>query len=170
MSTAPTHDPRFVADLMAREPIVVRVDGLLADAAGLMDRHGISGLPVVDADGQLAGVISETDLLRARATPHLWASWANLRVRHLMTTPALTVLGSQPLAVAARKMERHHVSRLVVVAEEDGGRPVGVIAIADLLRVMAAGAGGLPGDDETDDAHDVAGVAPTGPDTEDPGD
>ena len=149
---------------MALEPIVVRADQPLTVAAVLMDRHGISGLPVVDGGGTLVGVISDTDLLRARATEYLWANWPGLRVKHLMTSPALTSHRDEPLAVAARKMERHQVGRLVVVADDDETMPIGVIAIADLIRAMAAlppevapeaepipearGAA-VPGDDET---------------------
>ena len=122
---------------MALEPVVVQADAQLTLAAKLMERHGFGGLPVVDGAGTLVGVISEMDLLRARATEHLWANWAGLRVKHLMTSPALTVPRDQPITIAARKMERHHVSRLVVVAEDDETLPIGVLAASDLVRAMA---------------------------------
>jgi CBS domain-containing protein len=131
------HAPRLVGDLMALEPVVVRADAHLAAAAQLMERHGFGGLPVVDAGGTLVGVISEMDLLRARATEHLWANRSGLLVRHLMTSPALTIRRDQPITIAARKMERHHVSRLVVVASEDESLPIGVLAASDLVRAMA---------------------------------
>ncbi|HEX5828697.1 MAG TPA: CBS domain-containing protein [Candidatus Limnocylindrales bacterium] len=130
--------PRLVGDLMALEPIVVRADASLALAARLLEEHRISGLPVVDPAGSLVGVISQTDLLRARATEYLWANWPGLRVKHLMTSPALTVHRDQPLTVAARKMERHHVHRLVVVADEDETLPIGVLSTSDLVRAMSA--------------------------------
>jgi len=131
------HAPRLVGDLMALEPVVVHADAHLTLAAKLMERHGFGGLPVVDGAGTLVGVISEMDLLRARATEHLWANWSGLRVKHLMTSPALTVRRDQPITIAARKMERHHVSRLVVVAEDDETLPIGVLAASDLVRAMA---------------------------------
>ena len=139
--------PRLVGDLMAIEAIVVRVDDPLSAAARLMNRHDVSGLPVVDAAGVLVGVISETDLLRARATDYLWANWAGLRVKQLMTTPALSIRRDEPLIVAARRMERHRVSRLVVVADEDEARPIGILAASDLVRAMVD----LPGDEPQDD-------------------
>ncbi len=129
--------PTLVSDVMVAEPIVVRADAGLAEAARLLEQHQISGLPVLDGVGVLVGVLSESDLLRARATVYLWANWQGLRVKHLMTTPALTIRGDEPLEVAARRMARHHVSRLVVVADEDEAQAIGVIAIADLLRAMA---------------------------------
>jgi CBS domain-containing protein len=148
LNVVPINAPRLVGDLMSAEPVVVPVDASLADAARLMDAGGFSGLPVVDATGGLVGVISETDLLRARATEYLWASWTSLKVRHLMTSPALTIHRDQPLAAAARKMERHHVSRLVVVG--DGGEtvPIGILATSDLIRAMSFSPDNDTGDDE----------------------
>ncbi len=61
-----------------------------------------------------------------------------------MTSPALTSRRDEPLTSAARKMERHHVGRLVVVADDDETLPIGVIAIADLIRAMASMAPGEP--------------------------
>ncbi|HEY5433992.1 MAG TPA: CBS domain-containing protein [Candidatus Limnocylindrales bacterium] len=154
MNIVSMHAPRLVGDLMALEPIVVRADMPLTEAAILMDRHQVSGLPVVDGGGTLVGVISDTDLLRARATEYLWANWPGLRVKHLMTSPALTSRRDESLTVAARKMERHHVGRLVVVADDDEPLPIGVIAIADLIRAMAA----MP-PEEPPEAEPVANVS-----------
>ena len=47
---------------MATEPIIIRADASLTEAAELMDRHHVHGLPVVDAAGSLVGVLSQTDL------------------------------------------------------------------------------------------------------------
>ena len=85
MNIVPLHSPRLVGDLMASRPIVVRADAGLGEAARLLEQHHISGLPVVDGSGVLLGVISQTDLLRARATEYLWTNWDGLRVKHLMT-------------------------------------------------------------------------------------
>ena len=143
MNVVSLHAPRLVGDLMASEPVVIRADAGLGYAAKLLERHHISGLPVVDGVGTLVGVISQTDLLRARATEYLWANWQGLHVRHLMTSPALTIHRDQPLAVVARKMERHHVHRLVVISDSDESLPIGVISTSDLVRAMS----GLPGDE-----------------------
>lgn len=138
MPIVPINAPRSVADLMALEPVLVRADQPLTDAAALMARHRVDGLPVVDGAGTLVGVISQTDLLRARATEYLWANWSGLRVKHLMTSPALTIHRDQPLTIAARKMERHRVHRLVVVADDDETVPIGVLSNSDLVRAMSA--------------------------------
>jgi len=126
-----------VGDLMAEEPIVVRADAPLSEAAHLMDEYDISGLPVIAEAGDLLGVISETDLVRARATEWLWANWTGLHVRHLMSSPALTIHASAPVAAAAIQMERDHVHRLVVVSDDDPIMPIGVISTSDLVRALA---------------------------------
>jgi CBS domain-containing protein len=142
MSTTDTTlecQPGSVGDLMTGEPIVIAADAPLVDAAQLMERHRISGLPVVGADGELVGVISQTDMLHARATEWLWANWTGLKVRHLMTHPALTIGRTASLSSAVATMEHHRVHRLVVVADADQIRPIGVISTSDVVRALARG-------------------------------
>ena len=160
MNVVSLNAPRFVGDLMAIEPVLVRADAPLAEAARLMEGHHVSGLPVTDPGGTLVGVISQTDLLRARATEYLWANWPGLRVKHLMTSPALTIHRDQPLSIAARKMERHHVHRLVVVADEDETLPIGVLSTSDLVRAMSF----VPGDEAPPDGGPSADTPRSGSD------
>lgn len=126
-----------VGERMAGAPITVTADAPLSEAVRILDEHHIGGLPVVDAAGTLVGVLSRTDLARARSTEYLWANWPGLAVRHLMTTPAVIVHRSTPLAQAARKMERHRIHRLVVVADDDDTRPVGILSMTDLIHAIA---------------------------------
>ena len=125
-----------VALLMTPEPITVSVDTPLTEVAETLARNRISGAPVLDREGELAGVISQTDLLRARAIEHLWSSWPGLRARHLMSQPALTVGPETSIDEAARIMEEYRVHRLVVVSAETR-RPIGVLSVSDLLHSMA---------------------------------
>jgi CBS domain-containing protein len=134
-----TAQPTTVGDLMALDPIVIRANASLDEAAELLDRNHISGLPVVDASGSLVGVVSQTDLVRARSTQYLWANWPGLAVRHLMTSPAITVHRSTPLAMAAARMERQHIHRLVVVADDDETLPIGILSMTDLVHAIATG-------------------------------
>ena len=139
----------IVGDRMAIEPIVIRSDASLTEAAALMDHRHIHGLPVVDASGSLVGVLSQTDLTRARGTEYLWANWPGLAVRHLMTSPAITVHRSTPLAIAARKMERHRIHRLVVVDDLDETIPIGVLSMTDLVHAIAEETAALATDPAT---------------------
>ena len=125
-----------VGDLMTPDPVVVIESMPLVEAAKLMDVHGVSGLPVVDASGALVGVVSQTDLLHARTTEGLWHAWPGLAVRHLMTRPAVSVDADAGLDDAADLMERLRIHRLVVVAD-DGRTPVGVLSVSDLVHSMA---------------------------------
>jgi len=125
-----------VAELMTPDPIVIDEGASLDDAVRLLEENDITGLPVVDPDGVLVGVISQTDIVRARAVAHLWHRWPGLRVRHLMHAPALTADRAMSLEEAAQIMERSHVHRLVVVGD-DQLRPVGIISTTDLVRALA---------------------------------
>ncbi len=125
-----------VAELMTPDPIMVDESATVDEAVRLLEENEISGLPVVDRDGLLVGVISQTDIVRARAVGHLWHRWPGLRVRHLMHSPALTADRSMTLEEAAQSMERAHVHRLVVV-DDDQMTPVGVISTTDLVRALA---------------------------------
>ncbi len=129
--------PGTVGDLMTPDPVRVQAHASLAEAARLLDHHHVHGLPVVDESGALVGVVSQTDMLRARTSEHLWASWRGLQVRHLMSAPALTVSADASLTEAATKMEENQVHRLVVVAD-DGVSPVGIVSTSDLVRAMVA--------------------------------
>lgn len=126
---------RTVGSLMSRDPIFVAADAPIADAARLLDNHHVHGLPVVDHAGTLVGVVSQTDMLRARSTEDLWSRWPGLRVRHLMTSPALTISADVDVVEAARLMEHEHVHRLVVV-DADGQTPIGILSTSDLVHAM----------------------------------
>ena len=124
-----------VRDLMTREPVTIRDNTPLTVADRLMREHAVSGLPVVDRDGSLVGVLSRTDVLAA-ASGLQGAAWQGISVAATMTAPGLTVDADVALADAAARMEEHRVHRLVVV-ERDGGRPIGILSTTDLVRSIA---------------------------------
>jgi CBS domain-containing protein len=125
-----------VAELMTPDPIVIEESATVDEAVRLLEENEVSGLPVVDREGLLIGVISQSDIVRARAVGHLWHRWPGLRVRHLMHSPALTADLAMSMEEAAQIMERAHVHRLVVV-DDDQLKPVGVISTTDLVRALA---------------------------------
>ncbi len=122
-----------VGNLMSIDPIVIDAEAPITEAELLLKSYRISGLPVV-LDGVLSGVLSQTDLLNARSSELIGANWGRVRVRHLMTRPAVTVHLNTSVERAARLMLEQHIHRLVVVDEED--EPIGVITSTDLLRTL----------------------------------
>lgn len=125
-----------VGDLMTQDPIVIDPDEDIAEAEGLLSMYRIGGLPVV-AEGELLGVLSQSDILDAHGSEFISANWDRLRVRHLMSTPAITVGADADIAHAAQIMLQRHIHRLVVVAHD--GSPIGVVTPLDLLRVLLEG-------------------------------
>jgi CBS domain-containing protein len=136
LETTRPRDELTVASLMTADPIVVDVEAPLSEVAALLSGHHIGGTPVVDASGAVVGVISETDLVRVQATDDLWARWPGLRVRHLMSSPVVSITAGRSAAEAAQLMESTGVHRLVVVDDEDATTPVGVLSLGDLVRGM----------------------------------
>lgn len=129
-----------VADLMTIDPVAVSVDASIEDAEDLLRHNRITGLPVVDPDGTLVGVISQTDLLYL-ALPRVQALIRHrdrgIRVGEVMSTPPVTIDSSASLREAARLMNDERLHRLVAV--DAHGRPIGVIAAMDFVALAAEG-------------------------------
>ncbi|WP_328296896.1 CBS domain-containing protein [Streptomyces sp. NBC_00435] len=113
-----------VGFLMTDEVVSVLGRVPFADVASLLLEHDFGGVPVVDEDDRVIGVVSRTDLL-AHGRP---------TAQDLMSAPAVTVHGEQTVTEAARLMARCGVARLPVVDDED--RLVGIVTRRDLLRVF----------------------------------
>jgi IMP dehydrogenase len=122
-----------VGNLMTLNPVTIGPEESAGDAEQLLKAYRISGLPVV-ADGVVVGVLSQTDLLTAHSSELIAGNWPRLKVRHLMTTPALTIRATASIESAARLMLEHHIHRLVVIDEDE--TPIGVITPLDLLRAL----------------------------------
>lgn len=134
-----------VADVMTPDPLVVDEDTSVRTAAVLLHHGGITGLPVVDHDGVLVGVLSEADLLPHVATPRSDRLRGASRERHrreattvgqACTRPARCTAPDATIPAAARTMIDHRVSRLVVL---DVGDVVGILTRHDVLAAMIRG-------------------------------
>lgn len=128
--------PLTVGTVMTPFPVVVNLDTPLEEVAERLSQNDITGAPVVDADGFLVGVISQTDLVRTAASGGAdGRGWAGFTARHVMTRTPVKAKADMPLADAVRRLERHGVHRLIVVAE-DGATPIGIVSISDLLPLL----------------------------------
>jgi CBS domain-containing protein len=122
-----------VGNLMTIDPVVIDADAPAIEVERLLKTYRVSGLPVVSGSVTV-GVISQTDMAVARSSGMISGNWERVLVRHLMTTPAVTVHTGTSLSHAAQLMVTRHIHRLVVVDNED--RPIGVLSSLDLLRVL----------------------------------
>jgi predicted transcriptional regulator len=114
---------------MTTAVITVREDVLLREVTGILAAQRVSGLPVVDRDGNLVGVISEADIIQTERGEPSEARTA----AEAMSAPALTIEPWRPLTEAARVMLREQVNRLPVVSD---GELVGIVTRADLVRAF----------------------------------
>jgi CBS domain-containing protein len=119
-----------IKDLMTRDVVTVSPAASLKDVAGLLAQHRISGLPVVDEIGTVAGVISEADIL----SKEIGKKQNALTVSEAMTAPARTIGAERTAAEAAKRMLEEKVNRFPVVDED--GRLLGIVTRADLVRAF----------------------------------
>lgn len=139
--------------IMTRKVVTVRQDSLLFAAVDLMLKHGISGLPVVDADGRVVGILTEGDLLRRAetGTERHRSRWMEFllgtgkladeyvhshgrMVENVMTRDVATVTVDAELPDVVALMEKKKIKRVPVLKD---GRLVGLVSRADLLRYLA---------------------------------
>ncbi len=138
-----------VQDVMTTVVVTVEKDTPYRDIVALLRRHRIGAVPVVDADGQVAGVVSESDLLlkEENVDALLDRPWlapgrrpldrekvAATVAENLMTAPAVSVCGTTLVAEAARIMRAHGIKHLTVV-DTVTGRLRGIVSRGDLLAV-----------------------------------
>lgn len=110
-------------------------DASLREVAGRMVSEDISSLVVVDEDEYLAGIITRTDLLRARLDAGL--DWKDLLVEAYMSQDVITVPSTATLVEVSHLLLDRHIHRVVVVRSEgERLRPLSVISSADLLYHM----------------------------------
>jgi CBS domain-containing protein len=134
---------------MTRDVATIGPESSLKDVASTFAERGISGLPVVDEQRKLLGVVSEADILfKERGTEDrrqgflLWilsggpaadAKLAARTAREAMTSPAITIDAGRPVSEAAQKMTEHGINRLPVL---DDGTLVGIVTRTDLVRAF----------------------------------
>lgn len=148
------------ADIMTRGALTVTPESAVEDAARLMLRHRISGLPVLDRSGAMVGILTEGDLLRRAeiGTERRRSRWVELllgpgrlaqdyvethagTVGAVMSREVIAIAPDTPLEEAVALMERHRVKRLPVVEK---GRVVGILSRANLLGALVAAAASEP--------------------------
>jgi CBS domain-containing protein len=144
-------------DVMTRHVVTIAPNASILEALRLMLQHKISGLPVVDEKGNLAGIVTEGDFLRRAetGTERKRSRWFEFlvgpgalaadyvrsharRVDEVMTTDIHTITEDAPLDDVVALMEKHRIKRLPVMR---GGELVRIVSRANLLHALAAIAG-----------------------------
>jgi CBS domain-containing protein len=152
-------------DVMVRAVATTTPETTVEKVAGLMINLRISGVPVLDRNGQLVGIVTEGDLLRRAETGterqrSRWSEWFSAnsrlaaeyiksharRVEDVMTREVVTVGELADLGEIAELMETRHIKRIPVVHD---GKIVGIVSRADLLQVLASG-GATTADENSD--------------------
>lgn len=153
-------------DIMSAPIIWVTPDMSVRDVARILVNNRISAVPVLGADGGLAGIISESDLVHRPETdtqadtPWLVAlleteEEAASRIsqrfgqqaRDVMTRNVVTVDANAPLNQVASLFEKHRVHRVVVTRD---GKACGIVARSDLVRALASASLTPSSDQQTD--------------------
>jgi CBS domain-containing protein len=135
-------------------------DATVLQAVQMMLRHKISGLPVVDADGKLLGIVTEGDFLRRAelSTERHRPNWLNFlvgpgrladeyvqthtrKVADVMTPEPYTITEATSLEEVVQLMEKHRIKRLPVVRDT---QLVGIVSRANLLHALASLAPAAP--------------------------
>ena len=141
-------------DVMSRDVIAVDPDATVLDAARVMLEHHISGLPVIDKEHKLVGVLSEGDFLRRREThtERRRSRWLEFlmgpgriaaeyshshgrKVSEVMTPEVQTVNETAALEDIVELMERKRIKRVPVMC---GDQVVGIITRSNLMRAMVS--------------------------------
>ena len=129
----------YASDVMVKEVITVTESMPLKDVARMFVEKKITGAPVVNVEGELVGVISETDIIRKTTSI---GAWSPKTVGQIMTRPAVTVSPDETLQRVCEMMYNRRIHRVVVA---EGARIKGIVTTMDILRAIATNLKG--GDD-----------------------
>ena len=154
--------------IMTRSVITVTPDATILEAANLMLRYHVSGLPVIDTAGKLVGIVSEGDFIRrseigTQRKPGRWLKFLlgagraaadyvhenGRKISEVMTPDPVTITEETPLDQIVSSMESNGVKRLPVMRD---GKLVGIVSRANLLQAVAGLARDVP-DPTADDDH-----------------
>ncbi len=123
-----------VGSVMSSPPIAVGVESSIMDAARAMYEGNVGSVVVVDSRGRLAGILTRRDLIYLVASGEIAR---NPPVRIYMSESVITCRPDEPLLAVAERMRSAGVRHVVVVDPSSPVRPVGVVSLWDILRVLA---------------------------------
>ena len=155
-----------VEEAMTEHVFTVWPEASATVAARVMRDIGVSGLPVVDGEGRVVGILTEADLLHRAVvadpaevdTKRRPRDWPSATVADLMSRDVLGLRRDDPLAKAARLMEKARVRRLVVVGE--GFALEGIISRSDVVAALARSDAEIEAEIRTCVIDQILGLSP----------
>jgi len=116
-------------DIMTRRVITIQPRASAQDAAQLLDHHRISGLPVVDEDSKIIGIVTEADIISK-------VDREGLSVGDIMSCEVIAVEEETPVNEIAALLTERRIKRVPVVCE---GKLVGIVSRGDVVHAVAQG-------------------------------
>lgn len=143
---------KLVSEVMTRKVVTLSPDDSIQKAWEIMLKSGVKAVPVIDAKGQLVGILTDEDLLsragiqqrlsvairmdQAEVNQELQSlKESELTVNDVMTKPVISALQSESLGMATSRMVKYGLKRLPVL--DDKGKVAGMLSRLDILRQVA---------------------------------
>ncbi len=143
-------------DIMTKGVLTVEPETPIREVAEILVNHKISGVPVVDKDGKLKGIVSEGDLLCKEAGPALpdglcilgaviiyhgfreyqreFRKFSAMNAAEIMTEEVETAREDTEVGEIARIMRDKHIKRVPIV--DDAGKLVGIVSRQDIVKML----------------------------------
>ena len=145
-----------VGDVMSENPVRLSAGATMAEAAETLQRHGVSGAPVIDDQGECVGVLTAVDFISQKIAvagqgaegvdvenvlvqdkpgePYHVETLSHDVVQNYMSEDVQSISRSATIIEAARGMCAAHIHRIVVL--DEANHPVGLVSSLDLVAAM----------------------------------
>lgn len=153
-------------DLMAANPITVTADTRITQARAIMSHSGCGGIPVVNEQNRVVGLLSESDLIfhEIHQEPQLVEKFRHLllpkfrrknfsgeTVAQIMGAPAITAREDTPARELSQMLLENNIKRIVIVDAQD--QPIGIVSRGDIVRTFEPAFGDMRKPGAENDSH-----------------
>ena len=138
---------RLVRQIMTSDVVTIGPERLVADAAELMETHGVRHLPVIDDDELLVGIVTDNDIREAETAGSVLSSYEPdvdprwLTVADIMTTDVVTISPDTTVGELARVLIRHKIGGTPVVVPDakypSRNHLAGIVTETDIFTMLA---------------------------------